>query len=120
MANPVVHFEIGCRDKATLQNFYTSLFDWHAEEKGPATMLRTGSDVGGHLTELGHEPHNYTLFYVQVDSLEEALQKVASLGGNKIVGPAPVPDGSRFAWIRDPEGNAIGLYEPKRDQDQSS
>lgn len=28
MGKPVVHFEIGCRDKAKTAEFYGALFDW--------------------------------------------------------------------------------------------
>ena len=28
MANPVVHFEIGCRDTGKAAGFYASLFGW--------------------------------------------------------------------------------------------
>ena len=34
--NPVVHFEIGCKDSAKTQDFYTKLFDWKITQAGPA------------------------------------------------------------------------------------
>ena len=117
MGQPVVHFEIGCRDGAKTQDFYAKLFDWRMEAYGPAKMISTGSTTGiqGHINSLGHEPHNYTIFYVMVDDVAAALAKAQSLGGKKIVGPMPVPGGSLFAWFADPEGNTIGLYgEPKK------
>jgi uncharacterized protein len=60
MGRPVVHFEIGCRDKARTAEFFTKLFDWSTQESGPATMIDTaaGTGINGHLTSLGHEPHN--------------------------------------------------------------
>jgi uncharacterized protein len=111
MGKPVVHFEIGCRDKGKTTEFYTSLFDWAGQEMGPATMIATGADSGiqGHITSLGHEPHNYTIFYVQVDDVEAYLKKAESLGGKTIIPPVPIPSGT-FAWIADPEGNTVGLF----------
>jgi uncharacterized protein len=109
--NSIVHFEIGCRDKEKAKAFYGKLFEWKVEELPHATMLRTGGDVGGHLNALGDEPHNYVLFYVGVTNLGESIEKAESLGGTRLVGPEAVPGGGRFAWIRDPEGNVIGLYE---------
>jgi uncharacterized protein len=114
MPNPIVHFEIGCRDRAKTAEFYSSLFDWRVEEKDGRTMLRTGTDVGGHINSLGHEPHNYTLFYVLVDNLVATLAKVSELGGKTLVPPMAVPGGGRFAWFRDVEGSVIGIYEDTR------
>jgi len=115
MGKPVVHFEIGCRDKAKTAEFYGALFDWTMQDMGPAAaMIATGADSGiqGHISSLGHEPHNYTHFYVQVENLEDYLKKAESLGGKTVVPPVPIPTG-RFAWFADPEGNTIGLFEVK-------
>jgi uncharacterized protein len=114
MGKPIVHFEIGCRDKEKTAAFYSALFDWTIQEMGPAAMIATGAESGiqGHISSLGHEPHNYTHFYVQVENLEEYLKKAESLGGKTLVGPVPIPTG-RFAWMADPEGNTVGLFEVK-------
>ncbi len=55
MGQPVVHFEIGCRDSQKTQTFYASLFDWKVEQQGPAAMIATGASTGihGHITALG-------------------------------------------------------------------
>jgi predicted enzyme related to lactoylglutathione lyase len=112
MGRPVVHFEIGCRDLAKTGEFYSELFDWSITPMGPAAMITTGSSegIGGHITSLGHEPHNYTTFYVEVEDVAEYLKKVESLGGKKVVGPIPIPTGI-FAWFSDPEGNMVGLLQ---------
>ena len=113
MSNPVVHFEIGCRDKARTEQFYSQLFDWKLQPMGPATMIDTGSGgIGGHMTSLGHEPFHYTAFYVQVDDLQVALDKAQELGGKTLVPPVEIPTGS-FAWFSDPDGNMVGLFKPK-------
>jgi len=114
MGQPVVHFEIGCRDKGKTKEFFSSLFDWTITEMGPASMIETSSSMGiqGHISSLGHEPHYYTIFYVQVDDLQTYLTKAESLGGKTLVPPVALPTGS-FAWIADPEGNTVGLWQPK-------
>jgi len=117
MPNPICHFEIGIRDQGKAGQFYSGLFDWKTEparDGSGHTMLSTGTEVGGHLNTLGHEPHNYTIFYVMVDDVAATIKKAEALGGSKIVGPLPVgPDGGEFAWLRDPEGNVIGVYQQK-------
>lgn len=111
--NPICHFEIGCRDRAKTKEFFGKLFDWKMEDADPATHIRTGDAVGGHITALGHEPHNYTIFYVKVDDVKTYLEKAGSLGGKTLVGPLAIPAGT-FAWFADPEGNTIGLWQDKK------
>jgi len=113
MSHPVVHFEIGCRDSAKTQEFYAKLFDWQIQPAGPAAMIETGgTGINGHITALGHEPHNFVTVYVQVDDIPAYLAKAEGLGGKKVVGPIEIPTGS-FAWMTDPEGTIIGLFKPK-------
>ncbi|HEX2776169.1 MAG TPA: VOC family protein [Candidatus Acidoferrales bacterium] len=113
MGNPVVHFEIGCRDTKKTQDFYSSLFDWKFEPMGPAVMIQTGEAVAGHINALGHEPHHYTIFYVRVDDVQASLDKAKALGGKVLVPPMDIPTG-KFAWMQDPEGNTVGLFKPAK------
>jgi predicted enzyme related to lactoylglutathione lyase len=114
MGQPVVHFEIGCRNAAKTQEFYTELFDWKVEPYGQAHMVNTGASAGiqGHINSLGHEPHNYVAIYVQVDDLQPYLDKAGKLGGKTLVPPTPVADMGHFAWLADPEGTIVGLWKP--------
>ena len=105
----ICHFEIGCRDRGKTAGFYERMFDWKMQAEEHATYIRV-PDVGGHITSLGHEPHNYTIFYVMVEDVGAALAKAETLGGKKIVGPVPLPNGGIFGWFADPEGNTIGVY----------
>ncbi|MBI1792196.1 MAG: VOC family protein [Acidobacteria bacterium] len=113
MGRPVIHFEIGCRDRARTGEFFSKLFDWQIQASGPASTINTGSAKGisGHITSLGHEPQNYTMFYVEVDDVQAYLAKVTELGGKTLVGPVKIPAGT-FAWFSDPDGNMIGLMKP--------
>jgi uncharacterized protein len=113
MPHPVVHFEIGCKDSAATQVFYSKLFGWSIQPMGPAAMIDTGGAVAGHITELGHEPHRYTIFYVEVEDVQAHLDKAAELGGKTLVPPVEIPTGT-FAWMQDPQGNTIGLWKPAK------
>jgi len=110
MSHPIVHFEIGCRDRAKTEKFFGDLFGWQMQANGPATNIDTGSKDGipGHISALGHEPFHYTMFYVDVDNVQAALDKAISLGGKMVVPPIKIPTGT-FAWFADPDGNTIGL-----------
>ena len=112
MGNPVVYFEIGCRDRAATSQFYEHLFDWTVRPEEQSHVVSSGANRGidGHIASLGHEPHTYTMFYVSVEDLDDSIVRAEGLGGSKLVGPVSIPDG-RFAWIADPDGNTIGLLE---------
>ena len=115
MGAPVVHFEIGCRDRAKTEKFFGELFGWKMQSSEAATNIDTGSERGiqGHITALGHEPQHYTTFYVEVEDIKASLAKAIALGGKTVVPPIDIPTG-KFAWFSDPEGNTIGLLQPKR------
>ena len=114
MSQPVIHFEIGCRDQAKTVVFFSQLFGWKMQPAGMATMINTGASSGihGHITALGHEPEHYTIFYVEVDDVQAYLDKAEGLGGKTLVPPVEIPTGT-FAWFSDPEGNTIGLWKTK-------
>jgi predicted enzyme related to lactoylglutathione lyase len=111
---PVVQFEIGCENNAKTSEFFSNLFGWQMQSQGPAVVINTGTDSGiqGHITSLGHEPRHYVTFYVQVDDVDAYLAKAQSLGGRTLVPAVKIPTG-RFAWLGDPDGNIIGLWQPK-------
>jgi uncharacterized protein len=101
--NPSVHFEIGCRDLAATKEVYQKMFDWPIDGNFQIAEAR----LAGHLVSLGHEPQHYTMFYVEVDDVAQAIAKAESLGGRKLVGPVTIPTGT-FAWIMDTQQNTLG------------
>ncbi|MGA2776650.1 MAG: VOC family protein [Steroidobacteraceae bacterium] len=106
--NTVVHFEIGGKDLAKSSAFYSALFGWKILD-GPASMIE-GAGLTGHLNALGHEPFNYTVVYVGVNDIKAAIVKAEALGAKTLVGPIAIPTG-QFAWISDPTGTTIGLWQ---------
>ncbi len=115
MGCPVVHFEIGARDSGKLAGFYGKLFDWQMTSYGPtASMIDTASPQGikGHINQLGHEPHNYCVVYVQVEDIAAHIKKAQDLGAKLCVPATEVPGMGHFAWLQDPEGNSFGLWKP--------
>ncbi|HLH39812.1 MAG TPA: VOC family protein [Bryobacteraceae bacterium] len=109
MGSPVVHFEIGCRDRGRTERFFADLFGWRVESVGPASLIETGAGgIPGRITSAGRQPDHYTIFYVEVDNIQATIDKAVSLGGKMLVPPVKTPTGF-FAWIADLEGNTIGL-----------
>ncbi len=117
MKNPVVHFEIGCRDKEKTKEFYAGIFGWDITPNGPSLKIDTQSDRGvhGHITSLGHEPHNYINIYIEVEDIEEHLTKIEEKGGKTWVGPIDLPNGQKFAWFTDLDDNIVGMITPAKD-----
>jgi predicted enzyme related to lactoylglutathione lyase len=115
MSHPVVHWEIGGRDPERLQAFYADLFGWKIDSKNPEYgLVETGDGIGGGIMRNPAGAPTHVTVYVQVDSLEAALDRVAELGGEALAGPTPIENVGAFALFRDPEGNIIGLLRMER------
>ncbi|GJL95018.1 MAG: hypothetical protein DHS20C05_14230 [Hyphococcus sp.] len=115
MGNPVVRFEIGCMDSASTAEFYEKVFDWKTEKTLTGAEVDTGAGVGisGAITALGHEPHQYVKFYMEVPNADKAVENIKAHGGKITIGPVDIPGGKgRFAWFEDPEGNALAIFQP--------
>ncbi|MDX2130983.1 MAG: VOC family protein [Planctomycetota bacterium] len=119
MPAPVVHFEIGCQHIESTKKFYASVFGWEYSPEMPTMGMVTNlgpfaskptDGIGGHINSLGHPPHTYVTFYVQVDDIPGTLAQIEASGGKTLIPKTEVPGMGHFAWFTDPEGNAIGLW----------
>jgi uncharacterized protein len=97
--------------KRAPRSFFSKLFEWNTQESGPATMIDTaaGSGVNGHISGLGHEPQNYVTIYIDVDDVQNYLDKAVALGGKALILVITLPQG-QFSRFSDPDGNIIGLW----------
>lgn len=114
MANRIVHFDIGCRDKQATRAFYAGVFGWEIGD-GANEFSYAIKDAGldGQIVSLGHEPHNYVMVYVEVDDVDAVSAEAETRGGGKVIGPVPLPGGRRFAWLKDVEGTLVGVIDNK-------
>lgn len=115
---PPVMAEVIARDQERMLEFYTAVFDWQYEMGGegfayvhyPAGLQPRLAGIGQAQPDVpGFEPG--VNFYLQVDDLDAAIERVLAAGGSRFVDPTPA-DGYAFAMVRDPEGNPIGLILP--------
>lgn len=116
--HPSVMFEIMANDQSNAMDFYGTVFGWEFE-KGAAGFAYVHFADGARplLGGIGQadpsvpglEPGH--CFYLVVHSLEAAIADATKAGGAPHMPPTNA-DGYRFAMIRDPEGNPIGLVEP--------
>ena len=112
MGNPTMFFEVAGPDDSALIDFYTQLFGWKTSRipgDMPYNLVTAGE--GGAAGGIGPTPdgsQGHVTFYVGVDDVGAVLEKAASLGGSKVVGPMDVP-GGQIGLLTDPEGHVIGL-----------
>lgn len=117
MTNHVVHFEVMGKDAPALREFYAKAFDWKMSAiGGPADYaLVDGAGIGGGIGSCPEGTPGHVTFYVAVDDIQAALGKVQSLGGKKLSGPWPLPNGGQIATFHDPQGQMVGLVQGAED-----
>ena len=113
--HPVVHFEIGCHGGEETREFFAQLFGWEISGRDAGMIISTGAAeaISGHIVELASEWGNYVTIYVQVEDLDDYLNKAGELGGKTLVPPVTLPGQGSFAWLAAPEGNIIGIWKPE-------
>jgi uncharacterized protein len=95
-------------------------FGWRgldAMDMGPAGVYQIfamgeGPMVGGMLRYQPEMPRPMWLYYVNVDNVAAAVDRVRQSGGRIVMGPHPVPGGSLVAHALDPQGVMFALVGP--------
>jgi hypothetical protein len=59
-------------------------------------------------------PSPAPVLVVEVEGIDKALTRIGELGGTVLVPRQPVGDMGFSAYVRDPEGNVVGLWETAR------
>jgi predicted enzyme related to lactoylglutathione lyase len=121
MDHTICHFEIPVDDMERASKFYSGLFGWEmkpwsdqicmantvpTDEKG--MPVRQG--VNGMLIKKQHPQHPFAN-YVLVESVDEYGAKAVALGGQIALPKTPVPGMGYFLYIKDLDGNILGLWE---------
>lgn len=107
--------------KAAFQ-FYNELFGWEklqSHDMGPMGEYliygTKGKTLGGMMTKGKDMPMpSAWIFYIHVDNLDQAVERVKKGGGQIVNGPMDVPGGDRIAQAKDPQGAMFALHESKR------
>ena len=127
MSGRVVHFEIPYDDGDRARGSYTAAFDWEIvqmPEMGGYTLVMTGPSGEQGPTEAGFidggmlsrdmAATRHPVVVVDVPSIDETLQRIPSLGGSVVAGKSAVGEMGFAAYVSDPEGNVVGLWETAR------
>ena len=106
----VSYLAIPARDVARSAAFYQAVFGWElrGDPDAPSFSDGTGHVIGHWRTDLEPAGEAGVRPYVYVQDLAAALDRAAAQGAEVV---EPYAEGSlRIAVIRDPAGNAIGIW----------
>ena len=110
-----MHVELETNDVARAKRFYGELFDWKMEDvqvpSGVYTMISVGEGTGGGLMKnpMPNSPSMW-LAYVEVDDIDAATRKAASLGAQVMKGVTEITGMGWLSIIVDPTGAMLGLW----------
>jgi predicted enzyme related to lactoylglutathione lyase len=90
--------------------FYRELFGWEIaeipESDGQYWSITNNGRLNGGMLPLIPGGHPAWNLYFAVEDVDAAIAKAAELGGGTVMGPMDIPNGTRFAILRDPQ-NAV-------------
>ena len=124
--DPIVHFEIPVDDLLRAKEFY-SLFGWKLEDW---PMPDGSTYVGAHTTPVDEKTRlplkpgainggimvrtkeaQTPIFAISVPSINDYVKKIEKAGGTVVKPKADVMGMGFYAYVKDTEGNVIGLWE---------
>jgi predicted enzyme related to lactoylglutathione lyase len=109
----ICYIEMPAIDINQSASFYKNVFGWNIRKRGDGTTAfdDTVGEVSGAWV-LGRKPMTEPglLFYIMVDSVEQAIEKLLAHGG-KLVQPIGEDAPEITARFSDPAGNIVGLYQ---------
>jgi uncharacterized protein len=127
MSGEVGHFEMPADNPERARRFYTATFGWRMSPIPGMdyTMVHTGAtDEKGMATKPGYisggiakrgAPIEHPVVTIVVDDLVAATKAVEKNGGKVIQPKQEIPGNMGWsAYIRDTEGNVVGLYQSPR------
>jgi predicted enzyme related to lactoylglutathione lyase len=101
--------------------FYSAQFGWTTIETldmGAMGKYRIfgadGVPFGGMMDKPADAPASAWAFYVNVDGIDAAVERIKANGGQVQMGPHEVPGGSWIVQARDPQGASFALVSPTR------
>ena len=111
------HIEIPADDLDRARRFYNGVFGWDIGTMGGSgeyLVYRTTGEhpVGGGIGRRNVNVAATIVNYVEVDSIEAALDRVRELGGSVSGARTEVPGMGWWIAVTDSEGNPFALFEP--------
>ncbi len=109
--------ELMTTDVNAAKTFYGAVFGWAAETEGEGASAYViwklhDQMIGGMTTKPdtvpAEAPPSWSTFFLVADA-DDAVARVAELGGSLVTGPVDV-DGERLAVVRDPAGAVFNVF----------
>jgi predicted enzyme related to lactoylglutathione lyase len=105
-------------DPGQATDFYTELFGWGTElfkpgEMDYAMINANGQNHGGFGKAQEGAPPPHWLGHVQVDDVDETVEKAKAAGGKLAAGPFEMGEVGKMAIIGDPQGAYVSVYQPE-------
>ena len=108
--------ELMTGDRQAALDFYREQFGYVQDggmdmgpEMGEYSFISHGGQVVGAAMKAAPESPNIWQFYVRVQDVDQAAEKIAAGGGQVLFGPMDVPGGERVLVGLDPQGASFGL-----------
>jgi len=113
--------DLGTPDQDAAGEFYGALYGWelkedeNAEQTGGYRTAQLDSKAIGGVMKLMQEgqPPAWSA-YVCVEDVDATVGKAREAGGSVVVEPMSVLDYGRMAFVADPTGAVVGLWQPGR------
>lgn len=126
MSGRVVHFEVPFSDGDRARAFYREAFGWTLTEMpelnytgvstGPTAETGMPAEpgyIGGGMFEREPSFPQGPVITIDVASIDDALAKVTTLGGEPVGEKTEVGEMGYAAYFKDTEGNVMGLWETR-------
>ena len=114
--------EYSSADQQASKDFYAALFGWDYDvnpmndEQGNevgtyATAKVQGDEVAGLGPVMAPDQSASWGVYLAADDVDAVVKKAQDAGGQVLAGPMDIGDMGRMAWVLDPGGAAVGLWQ---------
>ena len=123
----IVHFELPVNDMARAKKFYSEIFGWDLQDwpmpdgsqyvgvhttpidEKTRKPLEVGAINGGMVMRSEKVPA--PIFAINVSSIDDRVKQILAAGGSVTMAKMDMMGMGFYAYVKDPEGNTIGLWE---------
>jgi predicted enzyme related to lactoylglutathione lyase len=123
--NQLSHFEIYGDDPTALAGFYSAMFDWKIEAPpgmGGYMVVQTvdvdgkhrptqAGGINGGIVKRPDKNAPRVVNYINVESVDRAIERAQGLGAKVHAAKAPVPGMGWYAILADPQGNPFAVWQ---------
>lgn len=114
----IIHFEIAANNPEKVIAFYKSVFGWNVQQWGneeywlafTGDKSKPGID-GAFFKPKGIMPGNGFVNTIQVENLDDSIEKVKTSGGELVVDKMTLPGIGFLCYCKDVEGTIFGMMQ---------